>query len=422
LTSFEYDVCIIGTGHVGLPLGLSFIEAGLSVVGIDRDAHLRETINSGKMPFYEPGYDALISSQKFQVYDNFDIIKKAQNIIITVGTPLNNHIETDLRQIQQVLEDLSAQLITGQFICLRSTVAPKTTRFVRRWIKHHTSLKVGKDVMLAFCPERIVEGNAYQELRTLPQIIGTEDKKSRKMAKSLFEVLTSDLLFTNYITAELVKLSNNITRYVHFALANQLALVADDLGANIYEILELANYKYPRNHLDKPGLTGGTCLRKDFGMINENVPYSDMFLSAWKIHEYMPTFLVQHFLKRTKIRGKVVTILGYTFKADTDDMRDSLAPKLYRYILREFPSKVRISDHYLPNPIKDGHNGELRNWPIEKALVNVDCIFVAVNHTGYREALYPLAKKSPNTWIVDIWNVSRIKQIFYQASALKGLS
>ncbi len=419
LTSFEYDVCIIGTGHVGLPLGLSFIEAGLTAIGIDRDAQLRETINRGKMPFYEPGYDTLIASQKFQVYDNFNIITKVQNIIITVGTPLNSHIETDLRQIQQVLESVSNYLTVSQLICLRSTVAPQTTRFVRRWIKRHTSLKVGKDIMLAFCPERIVEGNAYQELRTLPQIIGTEDKKSRKMAKSLFEVLTADLLFTNYITAELVKLSNNITRYVHFALSNQLALVADDLGANIYEIIDLANYKYPRNQITKPGLTGGTCLRKDFGMLNEKVPYSDMFLSAWKIHEYMPNFLVQHFLKRTKIRGKMIAVLGYTFKANTDDMRDSLAPKLYRYILRELPLEVRISDYYLPNPIKDEHNGELRNWPIDEALVNIDCIFVATNHTGYREALYSLAKKSPNTWIIDVWNVSHINQIFYQASALK---
>ena len=113
-----------------------------------------------------------------------------------------------MRQIQQVLKSISEHLTAGQLICLRSTVAPKTTRFIRRWIKHHIALKVGKEIMLAFCPERIVEGNAYQELRTLPQIIGTEDKKSRKMAKSLFEVLTSDLLFTNYITAELVKLSN----------------------------------------------------------------------------------------------------------------------------------------------------------------------------------------------------------------------
>jgi UDP-N-acetyl-D-mannosaminuronic acid dehydrogenase len=117
-----------------------------------------------------------------------------------------------------------------------------------------------------------------------------------------------------------------------------------------------------------------------------------------------------------------VTILGYAFKADTDDMRDSLAPKLYRYILRELPTEVRISDHYLSDPIKDEHNGELRNWPIEKALVNVNCVFVATNHTGYREALYPLAKQNPNTWIIDIWNVSNINKIFYQASALKGLS
>ena len=213
----------------------------------------------------------------------------------------------------------------GHLLCLRSTVAPGTTRFVHKWIERHTRLRVGKEIFLAFCPERIAEGRAYEELHTLPQIIGAEDDESHRRAAELFAHLAPEILPSSYVTAELVKLFNNILRYVHFALANQFAMIADEFGANIYETRRLANYKYPRSFLAAPGMTAGTCLRKDFGMINEWSPYPDMLLSAWKVNEYVPAFLVDHLLQRTEIHDTVVAILGFSFKAETDDVRDSLA-------------------------------------------------------------------------------------------------
>ena len=223
---------------------------------------------------------------------------------------------------------------------------------------------------------------------------------------------------TDYVSAELVKLFNNIARYVHFAVANQFALVADTFGANIYEIRRLANHEYPRSHIAMPGLTAGTCLRKDFGMINEWSPYPDLLLAAWKMNEFIPAFLVSHLKQRTAVHDRRIAVLGYTFKMDTDDTRDSLVPKLVRYIERELPTEIRISDHNLPDPIVSDSGQSIRNWSAEDACNEVDCVFVATNHSGYDSVLNRLATDSPQTWIVDIWNVGGADRIFYQASSL----
>jgi UDP-N-acetyl-D-mannosaminuronic acid dehydrogenase len=416
---FTYEACIIGTGRVGLPLGLSLVDVGVNATGVDVDPNIISAVKEGRMPFHEPGYDDLIASGKFVVHGTPDVVSKSAVIIMTVGTPLHNHIETDLSQIQRVLESIKDHIRKGQLIILRSTVAPGTTAYVQKWLDRNTSFTVGTDILLSFCPERIAEGVAYEELRTLPQIVGGEDDASRDAAAELFGRLAPEVMKTNFITAELVKLFCNISRYVHFAMANQFALVADNFGANIYETRRLANHNYPRASLAMPGFTAGTCLRKDFGMINEWNAYPDMMLSAWKMNEYTPAMLVDHLMKRTVIHDRSVAVLGFSFKADTDDIRDSLVPKLYRYIERQLPSEIRVSDHNLSDPIDEPSAYKpLKNWPVTKALEGIDCVFVATNHTGYADVLKDLGRTQPEAWVADIWNVGGIDQIFYQAGDL----
>ena len=415
---FEHNVCIVGTGRVGLPLALSLIEVGLDVVGLDTDERLRAMVNDGIMPFKEPHYEALIASRKLHIVGDASIISKSSDVIITVGTPLHTHIETDLTQIRSVLESVVSHLRPGQLICLRSTVAPGTTEFVRKWIERHTNFTVGEDIFLTFCPERIAEGKAYEELRSLAQIVGALDTESGDRAEQLFSKLTNTVFRTDFVSAELVKLFNNIARYVHFAMANQFALIADNFDANIYEIRRMANHEYPRSQLAMPGFTAGTCLRKDFGMINEWSPYPDMLLSAWKMNEFIPAFLVTHLKKRVEIHDRTVAVLGYTFKMDTDDTRDSLAPKLIRYIERELPKEVRLSDHHLPTPSFTDEGRDFRNYTTDEALDSVDCVFVATNHSAYAEVLKKLASIRPKAWIVDIWNLSGVDRIFYQAELI----
>lgn len=417
---FERDVCIIGTGRVGLPLGLSLVDAGLDAVGVDLDPAIREAVNAGRMPFAEPGYDALVNARRFEVHATPEVAARSAAIVITVGTPLRNHVESDLRQIDAVLDGLAPYLRAGQLVCLRSTVAPRTTRYVARRLELLTGLSVGGELRLAFCPERIAEGRARVELKTLPQIIGADDPDSGDAAEALFARLAPDCMRTDTVSAELVKLFNNIARYVEFAVANQFALVADTFGANIHEVRRLANHRYPRNGIAAPGLTAGTCLRKDFGMINEWSPHPDLMLAAWKMNEYVPAFLVQHLEQRMPLEGRRVAVLGYSFKRDTDDVRDSLVPKLVRYIERCVPAEVRVSDHNLsdPLPATDGEP-ERQNHDFAAAVRGADAVFVAIDHSIYPTLVRKLPALAPDAWVVDLWNVGGIEQTFYRARDLR---
>ena len=215
---------------------------------------------------------------------------------------------------------------------MRSTIGPETTTYVKNYIEQKTKFKVGKNLFLTFCPERIAENQAIKEFSELPQIIGAEDEKSFIKAEKVFKKINVKLFKTNFLSAELVKLFNNNYRYIEFAIANQFAILANNFGQNIYDIIEMCNYNYPRGKIFKPGLTGGTCLRKDFGMLNERVSNSDLFLSAWKVNEYMPYHLASTISDKYNITGKNIGVLGYSFKKNSDDIRESLVPKLIRQI------------------------------------------------------------------------------------------
>jgi len=410
---YANDVTVIGTGRVGLPFALSLLEKGVKVNGIDVDKHIIESVAKKKMPFKEPGYEEIIKKYEFNLDDDYKKIADSKYIVITVGTPLQKHIETDINYITQVIDSITPYLKRQQTIILRSTVSPGTTEYVRRYLERKTGFNVGNGIYLAFCPERIAEGKAKEELETLPQIIGSADKESGKIAEVLFKNLVEDILHTDYISAELAKLFSNISRYIYFAVSNQFMILADEFGANIFEILKMSNYKYPRQIIAKPGFTAGACLRKDFGMINEHIPYMDMLLSAWKINEYVPHFLVDHMRSRSVIHGKRVAVLGYSFKQDSDDPRDSLTPKLIRYVEREVPKEVRICEPNMEMGL-NLQNG-YKNLPLKEALFDADIIFIAVNHSDFKNnfnGILELCKKE--TWFADVWNVSGMNKIFFQ--------
>jgi UDP-N-acetyl-D-mannosaminuronic acid dehydrogenase len=291
---------------------------------------------------------------------------------------------------------------------MRSTVSPETNKYIKNFINKNTKLKVGKDIFLSYCPERIAENHALEELDLLPQIIGTDDEKSFKSTKKIFEKFKIKIFKTNFLSAELVKLFNNNLRYIEFAMANQFAILANNFNQNIFEIIEMCNFKYPRGKIFKPGLTGGTCLRKDFGMLNEVNPNSDLFLSAWKINEYMPYHLVESTQKKIDLRNKIVGILGYTFKKNSDDLRESLVPKLVRQIEKKVPKKIIISDPCS----KKSKFGTYKNSGYENLVKNSDIIFIAINHDIFqKKTLIKLAKR--NVLFVDIWNHLQKNTFFY---------
>jgi len=173
----------------------------------------------------------------------------------------------------------------------------------------------------------------------------------------------------------------------------------------------MTNYKYPRGTIEQPGFTAGTCLRKDFGMINESIPYTDLLLSAWKINEFMPKFLVENTKKRIKIHNKNISVLGYTFKKDVDDVRDSLIPKLIRYLERETPKNIFVNDPNLGKSINENY----QNVKLDSCIPISDIVYIAINHRQYEKkirGIISLAKKG--TWVIDLWNVSKKGKIFYK--------
>ena len=402
-------VAVIGLGRVGLPLALFCESLGMKVIGIDRDKRMIDGLRKKVMPFHEEGCDELLGASAILFTDRIQQARGADYIVITVGTPLYNHIEADLGSVRAVCKDLIAVLRPGQTIILRSTVAPETTLYIRRYLEMNTQLSVGSDIGLAFCPERLAENHALKELRLLPQIIGAEDNLSRERAQALFMRFSVRLFFTNYLSAELVKLFNNISRYLDFAVANQFAIIANQYHQNIYDLIHMANEDYPRGFIYSPGFTAGTCLRKDFGLLNERTAAPDLLVSAWKVNEHMPYHLVEALTKRTPLHNKNVTVLGYTFKKNSDDTRDSLVPKLVRYIERHVPRKITICEPHLDVAEIDGYP----NASLEGALAEADVVFVAMNHDHfvYRSALLKIKK---GAWVVDIWNSLGQNEFIFQ--------
>lgn len=407
----KFDCVIIGIGRVGLPLGLSMASKGISVVGLDLNDELIKQVNQKIFPFKEEGYEELIKEVDFHATTDYSVIECCERIIITVGTPLMGHIETDLSFIIQVLDKISEYLNKGHHIILRSTIAPNTTKFVRDYIEQKFDWKAGQDFYISYCPERMAEGKSLKELDTLPQIIGNEDEESRKRSVDFFNRFVPEILETDFISAELVKLFNNISRYIYFSTANQFAIISEQYGVDVHNIIHMSNYNYPRGVIPRPGFTAGTCLRKDFGMINESIPFTDLLLSAWKVNEFMPKFLVDGVCKRIQLKGKKIAVLGYTFKQDVDDIRDSLVPKLMRYLRRENPKQIVVNEPNLGDLIENG----VVNTSLYECIVDADVVILAINHAEYVDNYNEIVEKvKPGTVFADLWNLGKNKGVFYK--------
>jgi UDP-N-acetyl-D-mannosaminuronic acid dehydrogenase len=408
-------VAVIGTGRVGLPLALAFAERGADVTGFDIDERLRHSVNVERaMPFLEPGFEQVLESGRVQVRETLDDIEEMDYFIVTVGTPLLHHIETDLSAVTRVINDLAGKIRPGQTVIMRSTTAPNTTEYVRKLLERTSGFTVGKEIFLACCPERILEGKAREELFVLPQIIGTEDPVSAERAAALFRLLGVEVLSCDFITAELVKLFNNVSRYAYFAIANVLAMIAIDYGAEPYKIMQFTNHKYPRPITAKPGFTAGTCLRKDFGMLSEAYWSSDILVSSWRINESMPRFLVEAAKKRWgSLSDFRISVLGYAFKRDADDVRDTLSDKLLRYLHRECPEGLLVHDHLIPEGSVVPLNGLEVTTDLDAALAHADLIVIATNHTLYSDRGEEIRRRidSGQCRVVDIWNALGTGQV-----------
>lgn len=394
----KYDICVIGGfGHVGLPLSIAFAKKGLKVCAFDISKETYDIISKGKMPFIEEGSEELLietlKSNNLVLSLDPESISESSSVIVTIGTPVDSHLSPQLNILESTLINYFKYFKDGQLIVLRSTVYPNTTSKIQRLFENK-----GKNVYIAFCPERIVQGHAIKELSNLPQIVSSTSDEGLYKAVSLFKNLTEDIVIAKPEEAELAKLFSNTWRYIKFAAANQLFILANEAGVDFYNVYKIMTHNYERA-IDMPiaGFASGPCLYKDTVQLNSfnnnNFPLGS---SAIMVNEGLPFYIFNKVKQKYDLKNKSVGILGMSFKSGSDDKRDSLSYKLKE--LFEFEAKkVYCSDSH----IKDG------NFVTEEKLVNEsDIIILATPHIEYAKL-----KISEEKILIDIWN-------FYQRGCL----
>lgn len=412
------DVAVVGLGRVGLPLALSFADRGLQVIGIDNDAARLGAIADGRMPFAETGAQALLdrahAEARLSLSERVADAARARHIVITLGTPSFSHIEIDMRDIRSALDDLLGVLAPGHSLILRSTIAPGTTEFVAGYLAKHRGFQIGEEVFVAHAPERIAAGRFLAEIDTLPCIVGGVGERSGEVVGELFSVFAAPIVQTTPVQAELAKIWANILRYTNFALPNLLMMDCERYSANVFEVIDLINRDYPRGGIAQPGLTAGTCLRKDFAFSEERSAAPGMLLAVSRVNESVPLFLLEGAKRRLGgLADRRVAVLGLAFKADTDDERDSLAHKLIRLLEREL-ADVSVHDPHVPTP----------TLSFDEAIEGAELVVVASNHHEFcrPEALAAIAERAASDClVVDPWNCWGAAQVFAYASELAAL-
>lgn len=387
-----FDLCVVGgAGHVGLPLAIVFAARGLRVLIYDINERALETIERGLMPFMERGAEPMLRQALdrglLSVTTDAAGVGRAANIVIIIGTPVDEFLSPSLKPITTCIDTLFPHLSDAQLIVLRSTVYPGVTESVARYLRDR-----GKKTRISFCPERIVQGYAVEELQSLPQIVSGTTPEAEDAAAKLFEKIAPAIVRLSPSEAELVKLFSNAYRYIQFAVTNQFYLIACSAGVDYYRVLEGMKIGYPRM-ADVPaaGFAAGPCLFKDTMQLAAF--YKNQFSighAAMLVNESLPMFVVDNLSSRYKLEDMTVGLLGMAFKANNDDVRSSLSYKLKK--LLSFRAKmVLTTDPYVTT------DPTLR--PLEEVTSRSDILILCAPHAPYREL------QLQGKIVVDIWNL-----------------
>ena len=365
-----------GCGHVGLPLGLAFARKGHPVALLDTSAERVALVNSGRMPFHEDDAEALLveslQNGRLQATTDFAVLENAVAIIVTIGTPVDEYLDPSVGDFDRALADLLRQVRSGQLLILRSTVFPGMTDRLARQLEQTGH----RDVDLAYCPERIVQGKSLVELEQLPQLVAGATPRAAERAAALFGRICPKVLFLRPVEAELAKLFCNAWRYINFAIANQFFVMAQHFEADFHQIYQAMREDYPRMQpLARPGFAAGPCLLKDTMQLGAfNHGSFVLGQAAMMINEGLPYLLIQDVKRKYPLAEMTVGILGMAFKPESDDPRSSLSYKLRKTLLLEC-RRVLCTDPYVP---------DTGLTPLEEVLQQADLLIVATPHSCYR--------------------------------------
>jgi UDP-N-acetyl-D-mannosaminuronic acid dehydrogenase len=388
----QLDVVIVGgCGHVGLPLALSLADSGYRVGINDIDAAKIERVRAGEVPFLESGakelLHKLLPTGRLEFGSQPSMVGRTNTVILVIGTPIDEFMNPSVTVFDRVVDELIPHIGPDCLVVLRSTVYPGTTDGVERRLRG-----AGLDAVVVFCPERIAEGHALEEIRSLPQLIGAPTDEAFERASALFKPLGVQVVRTTALEAELAKLLTNAWRYMKFAIANQFFQIAHRSGVDYAHVLDAIRHDYPRAaDLPGPGFAAGPCLLKDTMQLSAFTPdHFPMGQAAMQINEGMPNYIVDTLNLRQPLAGRIVGILGMAFKGESDDPRASLSYKV-RKLAAFKGARVICTDPY----VKDESFA-----PLEEVLKQADVLVIGAPHRAYRQL------ELDGREVVDIWGIT----------------
>jgi UDP-N-acetyl-D-mannosaminuronic acid dehydrogenase len=381
-------IAVCGLGYVGTPLAALLASQGLSVTGIDTNREKVKAINNQRSPFSgkEPGLNQLIrsavTSGNLKATTKSQAYRNTQITIVAVETPINQYSKKPTYQaLTTALKTIAQHLSPNSLIIIESTIAPKTIdHLVIPQIEKHSQYKINQHFLLAHCPERVMPGKLLHNLQNHPRVIGGYNQAATKAAQALYQLITRGQLdLTDTLTAEIVKTAENSYRDVQIAFANELALICQDLGANVWQTRKLIN-RCPHRDVHLPGAgVGGHCLPKDSWLLIANLTkyQPSLMPTSRNINNSMPLHIIS-LLKKTLKKASVplkqakVTILGYSYLPDSDDTRNSPTIALEKNLKNQV-SQINIHDPYVSK----------FNHPLTSIIKNSHTLILMTAHSSY---------------------------------------
>ena len=391
----EAKIGVIGLGYVGLPLALEFVKSGYQVIGFDKSRERVESLNRGKSYVIDVQDEEIwhpVQNGHFRATDDPDVLSTLDAMSICVPTPLTKTKDPDMSYIINVSQEIKKHLHPEQLFILESTTYPGTTEELVLPMLEEGGRKAGKDFYLAFSPERIDPGNKRYSVKNIPKVIGGVTRKCTELASYLYgNIIETIIPVSSPKVAEMVKLLENTFRNVNIALVNEIAIMAERLSIDVWEVIDAAKTKpfgfmpfYPG-----PGL-GGHCIpidplylswvAKKHGFELRSIALAD------QINSSMPEFVVEKVTDalngdKKSVKGSNVHVLGVAYKKDVDDVRESPALEIMN-MLRRKGAKVTYSDPYIPE--LSYHDFHARSKPLTRELLSkIDCSVIVTDHSNF---------------------------------------
>jgi UDP-N-acetyl-D-mannosaminuronic acid dehydrogenase len=386
------DLTVVGgAGHVGIPLVLSFAAKGLTVNVNDLNLDSLAALKSGRLPFIEYGAEELLKEalrDERLIFTNAPAgISGSGPVIVTIGTPVDEFLNPERHVVLQCIDSLLPHLDDGQLLILRSTLYPGTTDSVLAHLKRKQ-----RNLKVAFCPERIVQGYGVEELNRMPQIVSGTTPEAAEEATALFRTIAPEIVQLEPIEAEFAKLFGNAYRYIEFAVTNQFYLIAQSAGLDYQRILKAMKHNYPRaRNIPKPGYAAGPCLMKDTMQLTAFARNEfSLGNAAMLVNEGLPLHIIGDLRRRYDLGKMTVGLLGMAFKSEVDDVRASLSYK-FKKILKAFAEDVLTTDPFVTV------DPEL--LPLDEVIARSDILILCTPHSSYKSADL---KGKP---VVDVWGL-----------------